>query len=99
MTGDPSTSLPSKPGVCGFAGVMAPVPHGVLSSSRDPSCSVGAYIPNSVDEVRFSMDRVRLGGMLPPLDLKSALEGRLASLEGVGGVEGSVEAGVIWNAR
>jgi len=43
-------------------GVCAPVPHGVVNSSLEPSPPVGEYIPNSVDDVRFSIDRVLLGG-------------------------------------
>lgn len=78
-------------------GVRAPVPHGVFSSSRPPS-----YIPKSVEDVRLSIDRVRLGEIAAPLSFTSEMEGSLGSLEGVGGVEGSADAGVvdvgvIWN--
>jgi len=45
------------------------------------------------------MDRVRLGGILPPFTFSSRLKGSLASLEGVGGVAGSGDAGVDWKAR
>lgn len=44
-----------------WLGVWAPVPHGV-EASWDMSWPVGEYMPNNVEDVRFSIDRVRLGG-------------------------------------
>ena len=83
-------------GVRGPIGVIAPVPQGVLIPSPPPlSDSVGAYMPNSVEDVRFSMDLVRLGGASPPFDFESKLERSWLSFVSEGGVGGSVEAGVI----
>ena len=90
-----STIVPFA-GVRGVCGVNAPVPHGVLISSGFPSSSVGEYMPKSVEEVKFRMERVRLGSRL---DLGSRDEESAVSLAGVGGEGGSVDAGVISNAR
>lgn len=46
-------------------GVRAPVPQGVDASFREVSYGAWEYMPQSVEEVRFKMERVRLGGALP----------------------------------
>ena len=53
-------------------------------------------MPKRVEDVRLRIERLRLES--PPLDLASRWVGSL-SWSGVGGVDGSVEDGVIWKAR
>ena len=55
-------------------------------------------MPKRVDDVRFSMERVRLGVILL-FDLLSRYDGSWFSVDFIGGDGGSVEVGVIWNAR
>lgn len=73
-------------------GVWAPAPHGVFSSSLPPV--VSEYIPSRVEEVRFKMERVRLGGGLLSEWLRIRSSGFWASVDGDGGNEESAEAGV-----
>jgi hypothetical protein len=55
-------------------------------------------MPNNVEDVRFRMDRVRLGGEVP-LSLASSSSGFVFSGEGVAGSVEGVDAGVISKAR
>lgn len=52
-------------------------------------------MPNNVEDVRLSMDRVRLGGGLGSERWLIRSSGFSASLAGEGGKEESLEAGVI----
>ena len=97
MTGGFLSSIPLPLiGVRDTCGVREPVPHGVMMSSGFPSPSAGEYMPKRVEEVRFRTERVRLASHL---DVGSRDTESMVSLAGVGGEEGSVDAGVISNAR
>ena len=84
--------------------MRAPVPNGVEGSSGDLSVYVGEYIPKSVEEVRFIIERVRLkfGVSAPPLEatrlpllgLSSRQFGGLDRREGVEGSESEGGVGV-----
>lgn len=55
-------------------------------------------MPRSVEEVRFRIDRVRLGGEAP-CNFASSRSGFVVSGDGDGGTEDSFEAGVISKVR
>ena len=55
-------------------------------------------MPKSVDDVRFRTDRVRVGGEAPCNFASSASE-FVFSVEGSGGTEDSINAGVISKVR
>ncbi len=47
-------------------GVRAPVPQGVDASFREVSYGAWEYMPQSVEEVRFKMERVRCRTLFRP---------------------------------
>ena len=55
-------------------------------------------MPRSVEDVRFRMERVRLGGEMP-CNFASSSSGFVYSGDGDGGMEDSFEAGVISKVR
>ena len=75
------------------AGVWAPVPHGVESSSRSAAYPVGWYIPNNVELVRLRKLRFLEGVLVPSMELFGAWRdvGIVGLVPGVDGSEGGGE--------